>query len=187
MGKKSELSRKRIIEAGIKSIAERGVEKVSLNGIIKDADVSKGGFYYHFRNMDDLLDGIFHHIIEYFFKGFEMEYDGDRGEFLKKTGREAIERSLAEPELSSLFFLFIGKCFTDSALREKLVALRSDLIGGNGTLAKLFSDTNGGFGPEELVALFDILVVGFVAQSRFVADRRELFSLWDRLVDKIIS
>ncbi|OPJ55147.1 TetR/AcrR family transcriptional regulator [Alkalithermobacter paradoxus] len=47
--KKSEL-----IDAAINEFSERGYENASLNNILKQAGISKGTFYYHFKNKEAL-------------------------------------------------------------------------------------------------------------------------------------
>src|SRR6186997_2397174 len=46
------------IEAGLKEIANHGVEGVRVEVLAKDLGVTKGGFYRRFRDRAALLDGI---------------------------------------------------------------------------------------------------------------------------------
>ncbi|SDY74165.1 transcriptional regulator, TetR family [Proteiniborus ethanoligenes] len=43
-----------LIEAAVNEFGERGYENASLNNILKEAGISKGTFYYHFKNKEDL-------------------------------------------------------------------------------------------------------------------------------------
>ena len=47
-------TRKKILETAFKLFLEKGYDKVSMNEIIRKADVSKGGFYYHFKSKENL-------------------------------------------------------------------------------------------------------------------------------------
>lgn len=42
-------------KAAIREITEKGYEKASINRIIKEAGISKGTFYYHFRSKEELF------------------------------------------------------------------------------------------------------------------------------------
>lgn len=43
-----------LIEAAVNEFGERGYENASLNNILKEAGISKGTFYYHFKNKENL-------------------------------------------------------------------------------------------------------------------------------------
>lgn len=47
--------REKIIETAWKLFNEKGFGETTINDIIREADISKGTFYYHFRSKDDLL------------------------------------------------------------------------------------------------------------------------------------
>jgi len=48
--------RERIIDAAWKLFREKGFAETTINDILKEAQISKGTFYYYFRSKDDLLD-----------------------------------------------------------------------------------------------------------------------------------
>ena len=51
-------TRKRILDAAVKVIAERGTESASILEITAVADVANGTFYYHFKDKEELLKAI---------------------------------------------------------------------------------------------------------------------------------
>jgi len=53
--KYQKVSKQSILEATAKVIAQKGLDKTSVDDIIKEADVAKGSIYFHFKNKDDLL------------------------------------------------------------------------------------------------------------------------------------
>lgn len=58
-GKYSAQERKsQIIEVALKLFAVKGYEKTSVNTIITEAGISKGGFYHHYASKEDLLQDI---------------------------------------------------------------------------------------------------------------------------------
>lgn len=52
--KKSFEKKEELIKASIKEFSEKGYDKASLNNILKEVGISKGAFYYHFNNKEDL-------------------------------------------------------------------------------------------------------------------------------------
>lgn len=59
--KKSDLTRKRILDAALASGREVGFEATSIRGICKRAGISIGAFYHYFKSKDDLLNEAFFH------------------------------------------------------------------------------------------------------------------------------
>ncbi len=60
--KLSEEKQKRIVEAAVNEFARVPFENVSINQIIREADISRGSFYTYFEDKRDLLgyvSGIF--------------------------------------------------------------------------------------------------------------------------------
>lgn len=53
--------RERWIEAGLVQLAGGGVERVRIEVLAKDLAVTKGGFYWHFRDRDALLSAMLAH------------------------------------------------------------------------------------------------------------------------------
>ncbi len=43
------------LEAGLQALSERGVAALTVEGLAKSLGIAKAGFYWHFKNRDDLL------------------------------------------------------------------------------------------------------------------------------------
>ena len=48
-------TREKIINTAWKLFYEKGFGETTINDILREADISKGTFYYYFRSKDDLL------------------------------------------------------------------------------------------------------------------------------------
>ena len=44
------------LEAGLQALVEGGISSVTVEGLAKRLGITKAGFYWHFRNRDDMLD-----------------------------------------------------------------------------------------------------------------------------------
>jgi AcrR family transcriptional regulator len=56
--KKSEESRRQVLDAAIKTLAKRGLAKASIQDIADAAGLSKGAVHYHFESKDELLERV---------------------------------------------------------------------------------------------------------------------------------
>ena len=55
---RTQLTREDWVSAAIESMIESSVEQVRVEAIARELNVSKGSFYWHFRNRDDLLEAV---------------------------------------------------------------------------------------------------------------------------------
>ena len=54
----AKLSKKNWVEAGMISLAEKGIDGVKVETLSKQLGVSKGSFYWHFKNRDALIEAM---------------------------------------------------------------------------------------------------------------------------------
>jgi AcrR family transcriptional regulator len=59
--KKSEVSRRQVLEAAVRALAKRGYAKTSVSDIASAAGMSKGAVHYHFESKDDLIAKVLEH------------------------------------------------------------------------------------------------------------------------------
>jgi AcrR family transcriptional regulator len=96
MGKPKEtvqLGQEDWIRAGLELLTESGIEAVRVEPLARRLKVTKGSFYWHFKNRDDLLDAILQRWIE-------METDGIIEEVERKGGT-ANQKMLYLSEIAS--------------------------------------------------------------------------------------
>jgi AcrR family transcriptional regulator len=59
--KKSEVSRRQVLEAAVRALSKRGYAKTSVSDIAHAAGMSKGAVHYHFESKDDLIARVLEH------------------------------------------------------------------------------------------------------------------------------
>jgi AcrR family transcriptional regulator len=59
--KKSETSRRQVLEAAVRALARRGYANTSVSDIARAAGMSKGAVHYHFESKDDLIAKVLEH------------------------------------------------------------------------------------------------------------------------------
>lgn len=67
MTKKNELTKKSISESFISLIRTHPIEKITVRMIMEEVGLSRKTFYYHFQDIDDLIEWIFHEEIRKYF------------------------------------------------------------------------------------------------------------------------
>jgi AcrR family transcriptional regulator len=56
--KQREVRRSELLDSAQKLFLKQGYERTTINDVIEDAGVSKGGFYHHFKAKEDLLEAL---------------------------------------------------------------------------------------------------------------------------------
>ncbi len=113
--KKTFEKKQELVEAAIKEFGEKGYDKASLNNILREAGISKGTFYYHFENKEDLYAYIISIVVEqkksFFANNIKSEiYNGDIFSILKSLTSAGLKFARANPQISK---------FSESFLKEK--------------------------------------------------------------------
>ena len=68
---KRDRTKRRLVEAAMKVVAERGFHGASVNAIAEQAGFSIGALYAHFENKDAVLFAVFHEHLHWFYDSLE--------------------------------------------------------------------------------------------------------------------
>ena len=74
--------RETIVNTAWELFREKGFGETTINDIIREADISRGTFYYYFRSKDNLLDTL-SEILDDEYRRLESEEPGDMSAFEK--------------------------------------------------------------------------------------------------------
>ena len=96
-----------ILDAALALFYSRGWDQVTVADVLKEADISKGGFYHHFNAKEDLLDALIARFMTEALAAAEAARDATTGTaldrfnaFLAETGRWKARRA---PQIKFLF------------------------------------------------------------------------------------
>ena len=139
-------------EAGLKAISEGGVSAVSIEGLARSLGINKSGFYWHFKNRDDLLYQILeywiHEITEVISENPEIskidprqrlvkiadmiiDYDLNRYELgIRHWAMQNAEAKKAVKKVNQLRLDFIRKAFSDLGFSGDDLEMRTMLFVG---------------------------------------------------------
>lgn len=106
--------REELINAALVEFGDKGYDNASLNNILKEAGISKGTFYYHFKNKEDLYIYLYDILAEekmnFFNKNINPEdFNKDIFTLLKIMSKVGMEFAHYRPEVAK---------FSDSYLKD---------------------------------------------------------------------
>lgn len=105
-----ELTRKKIIGVAIRLIKKNGFWGIGVDGIMKKAGLTVGGFYHHFKSKEDLFNQALERALlemrELWFSGLEGKSPNDwmdevSRRYLNRTHRDDIEMGCPFPALAA--------------------------------------------------------------------------------------
>jgi len=123
MIKKNFEKKDQLLEAALSEFSQKSFDDASLNNILAKADMSKGSFYYHFKNKKELYIFLIMEVAEAKFKFMDkelMKYNYDLEnmnifDLLRLYGRIGIKFSKSHP----LYFQFTNKYIKEKNLGVK--------------------------------------------------------------------
>lgn len=123
--------REELMEAAIDEFAVKGYEEASLNNIIKNAGISKGTFYYHFKDKQALyltllqaLVDVKMEFLERRLKGYVHNKDMNIFDSLKLQARFGVELAKEQPKYYLLGLMFRRE--RGSEIYERAMSLFDD-------------------------------------------------------------
>jgi len=126
-----------LINAALLEFGEKGYENASLNNILKEAGISKGTFYYHYENKEDLYMYLMDILVEEKFKFLSRRMDSidvneDIFTKLKLTIKLGMEFASKNPQINKFSQSFIKEFGTESQnqIMEKYFIDRSGYLDG---------------------------------------------------------
>lgn len=112
-------ARQQILLAAIKLLGSKGYANLSMNDIVAESGVSKGGVYWHFKNKDAILEAVFDSFLEAQLEFADAQLAGDNSptEKLRRIFSIAQMAMLAEIPPPLEFYAMAAR---DPALMERM-------------------------------------------------------------------
>jgi AcrR family transcriptional regulator len=153
-------------QAAIQEITDKGYEKASINRIIKEAGISKGTFYYHFRSKEEL----FFFIVE---KAMNKKI-----EFMNNNADPEIQKKMMHADIFEILEMQLELAIRFAHEHPQYVRFFNKVI--NDSDSTMFKKLNGKYRFEDVDAYKQMV------QARFAAgDFSDAFSY--EFVEKMIS
>lgn len=107
---KKDETRKIILDKALKVFLTKGYDKASMNDIVKESGITKGGIYYHFQNKDELFKAVIQEI----------------SQFVDEWGQNLLTQAKTTKELVRHYFISaseIMKAFTNLCPDENITSI----------------------------------------------------------------
>lgn len=101
--------RQQLLEAALGVAAERGLARMRIDDVGRAARLSKGAVYWHFRNKDALIEGLFSHVIDREFDCWRDLPEAGPSEMLAAAVAALGERFAGETPLATVRRLCLGE------------------------------------------------------------------------------
>ncbi len=127
--KKSEITRRRLIEAAIEVFAEKGYSKARITDITKRVGLTHAAFYAYFKDKDDLVRSLVEEVSGTFNAGKDGRKEGQSIDFKDQKALKKYILGLFSTyaENLPLHAAFIEGALQDEGLRELLGRLNREL------------------------------------------------------------
>ena len=129
MSTRSDATKKRLFDAAMDLIGERGFTEASVDEIVERAGVAKGTVYYHFSGKAELVEALIADrlapLVASFHKAAE-DHDGDPVGAIEALVRAELEFLLLYKSFSKLLLTEMWR--EDRVWRETLVLLRTEIM-----------------------------------------------------------
>ncbi|MBL8162354.1 MAG: TetR family transcriptional regulator [Anaerolineae bacterium] len=114
-------TRERLVNAAIQSVRTGGISALTLDGVAREANVSKGGLLHHFKSKDALIEAILQHLFIHFEERVASFLEGEE----QRAGRwmRAYIRATFEDEPLPLeLIILLASALEDRALLKLIQA-----------------------------------------------------------------
>ena len=155
----------RILEAALKIYTSKPPQNVSIDEIAREAGVSKGTVFYHFKNKREFERCVFIYSIEKYFSWAYDELERKETEALKRTIKKSLKIAKENPRLMIFWYYVLEKeLFSgDTEFAHKLYSQWF------GLLSSLLKDM-GVEKPEQTAIVLMAMLDGISIYSLFIPD-----------------
>lgn len=122
---------KRIIQASIQEFSRVGYEQISINRIIRDAEISRGSFYQYFRDKDDLQSFLLKDFVEQIkheLRAYTENECGDLVQFSKDVLDAVLKAGKDEKCQAVCSNLFARMRYGNTALEDMLFSIKKENV-----------------------------------------------------------
>lgn len=160
----AELTRKKLIKSALFLFSEQGVAHTTLTEISKKAEVTKGAFYWHFKNKLEVFEAI---IAEY---STPVEKQAD---LLLQNGHEPVQSIFSaveflagqiesSPELIALFDVYYYKCEYTQEFSPMLKFEQEQVLNTKDDLVQVLTKVDKSIWPNKSETLIETVAMGIV-------------------------
>ncbi|MEA3319513.1 MAG: TetR/AcrR family transcriptional regulator [Bacillota bacterium] len=179
-------TKQHILDSAMSFIVREGIEKVGVNKVIQEAQVSKGSFYHSFNDMKHLMKELAIYAFEKSLQDLSIPSHSSLEDIVEHLGLHIFHSVRNKSQVYYLLFLCISKSFIDSELKETFQGIFNQLVQKNSVSLQIVQRGN----QENLkvkIHSLDMLVLGFIVHCHFLEDEEHLLTIWKHMTSHILE
>jgi AcrR family transcriptional regulator len=177
---KSAETRRRLLDAAIRCVIERGYANTTGSEIAERAGLSRGAQLYHFQTKAELLAQAVEHLFELMFSEMRQRVEQLSGEAVRSSAAIELAWQIANSPLYRAWLELMIASRTDAYLRDSIRAVNTRLTEFvQKTFGRLFIPANSNIPGLDL---FPVIVMFMMEGLAIGADARE-----KRVVDQVLA
>lgn len=164
--------KKEILDAAKKVFMEKGFDATTMEDIIAKTTLSKGGFYYYYKNTVDILHDLMREGISYRMSKMNEFMESYSGELDKNALAEMlVDKMLDRSDLMSVYAIYLQAMKNNEVLKDLFPVLVKE------TLEAAYGDIKGAkLGDFEYFAAdFMMLLINTITLGCEILDARDVF------------
>lgn len=170
-----QLTRERILESAVKLFSTRGFDNISINDVMKEAQLTHGAFYTHFSSKTELYTESITSTIKNSDSIKAHELDNCKNPNITQLLADYLDIEHIKQMTSPCPLAFLA---TDIATREKEVRIAYTQVYKN-LISTLDKQSNSSPARRKRIHALSALMIGGVAISRALYDEQETLDLLD--------
>lgn len=184
----AEQTKQRILEAAYRIVREEGIHTLSSLKIIEVAGISKGGFFHHFPQIEDLYLYMLDHFIGQFDRNLAPQKFNNFREFMRATTDYTMQLLEQAPETITTLFYFFSQGHHKPAYQQQIKALlEAAFARWAAEIAHYFEPALSETQQNHIVRLLDMYFYGLSFHYLVLGDKALYRNISDELADMLIG
>lgn len=183
----AEQTKQRILAAAYQIMRDEGIHTLSSLKIIDVAGISKGGFFHHFPQIEDLYLYMLDHLIQQFDAQFAPNEFNDFREFMRAMTAYTMQLLEQSPETVTTLFYFFSQGHHKPAYQQQLNALLDAAFARwAADIAHYFEPPLSATQQSHIVRLLDMYFYGLSFHYLVLGDKALYQNISEELAEMLI-
>ncbi|MEZ4863825.1 MAG: TetR/AcrR family transcriptional regulator [Caldilineaceae bacterium] len=183
----AEQTKQRILEAAYQIVREEGIHALSSPKIIEVAGISKGGFFHHFPQIEDLYLYMLDHFIQQFDADLAPQKFNDFRAFMRATTEYTMQLLEQSPEMITTLFYFFSQGHHKPAYQQQLkTLLEAAFARWAADIARYFAPALSATQQSHIVRLLDMYFYGLSFHYLVLGDKPLYRTISDELAEMVL-
>lgn len=184
----AEQTRQKILDATHSLICEEGIHSLSSLKIVQKAGISKGSFFHHFPQIEDLYLFMLDQLVLSFDEEISPKKYKNLEEFMRSSTKFVVLMLEDHPEYFSSIFYFLSQCRQKKDYQIKLQAyLESTFKRWTNDMQHFFPSGMTAAKKDQIVRILDMYFCGFSFHFLILQDKKRYTKISNEFTKMLIQ